>query len=423
MENQKEGLNWKVNLLLAIILSVVAIVIRLPILSHPAEIIFDEFYYVDAAQQILGGKPDPNWVHPPVGKYLIGSGILLFGDNPVGWRIVGVLFGGFSVFVLFYLGLELFRNTTSALIAGFLLTIDPLHFVQTRIAMLDALFLPFVLIGFYGVLRHFRSSRLEDENPKSYSHWLLVAGISIGAGLTIKWTAALVIPGVIAIYVVYTLRRRDKQFIVRSLGAWSRRASLMGLLFIVMPVAIFLSGYTLDFIRGTTFEEWLAIQFSIIDFQTTVRSEHPYSSPAWTWVLSLKPMLYYLDESADAIIRLEGNNIAWLFGLVGVGYVAYRAVRGGRIAAFVLITFAIQYLPWFLSPRTTYLFYFFPSVPFFHLASTYLLTVFMTYNYKREGLIVTLVFLTGVLGLFVYAFPTYVGIPQTFWSTLISGVD
>ena len=422
MENEPGGFDWRINLLLAVLIATGALAIRALLLSHPAEIIFDEFYYVDAAQKILQGEDDPNWVHPHVGKYLIGSGIILFGDNSFGWRIIGVVFGSISVFLIYYLAMELFQSTSSALVASFLLAIDPLHFVQTRIAMLDTYFLPFVILAFYSVLRHFRDARLEGEEPKAYSHWLLISGISIGIGLTTKWSTALAIIGVIVIYVLYSLRHRETQFI-RGFRTWGKRVAILGSIFVVIPLSIFVSSFSLDFHRGTSLNHWLSTQYAIIDFQTTVTSEHPYMSPAWTWILNLNPMLYYLDESANAIIRAEGNNIAWWFSIIAVGYISYRAVRGGRIAAFVVIAIATQYLPWFISPRTTYLFYFFPTLPFIYLASAYLLTIFMSWEYKKFGLILTLVYLLSVLGLFTYAFPTYIGVSQMFWSNLVYGID
>ena len=74
-ETVDRGYDWKISFMLSVLLFLGALAIRLLFLNHPGEVIFDEFYYVDAARMIILGEGDPNWVHPPVGKYFIGLGI------------------------------------------------------------------------------------------------------------------------------------------------------------------------------------------------------------------------------------------------------------------------------------------------------------------------------------------------------------
>ena len=75
-------------------------------LGTPKEYIFDEVYYAKDAKTILKGRVGPtekafpwepgkevSWPHPEWGKFLIAGGILLFGDNAVGWRFASALAG------------------------------------------------------------------------------------------------------------------------------------------------------------------------------------------------------------------------------------------------------------------------------------------------------------------------------------------
>ena len=368
---------------------------------------------------IILGEGDPNWVHPPVGKYFIGLGILLFGDNSFGWRIMAVIFGSLSIFLIYYIALEIFQKISSALIAGFLLLIDPLHFVHTRIAMLDAFLLPFLLLSFYGMLRHFRYSKTGDQVSMFYSHWLLISALSIGIALSVKWTATLGILGIIMIYLLFTFRIRRREFSIRELKALVKHSLFTCFLFIIIPLTVFFFSFSIFFLYGTSFEEWYRTQLAIIEFQASIQSVHPYQSRAWTWILNLKPMLYYLSESGNAIIKAEGNNISWWFGLISLPYLSYIAIKGRRIATFILIGIGTQYLPWFISPRTTYLFYFFPTVPFICLASTFILTILLNQKHTILGRIFVILYLFGVAFTFIYAIPTYLGIPSTFWQDLL----
>ena len=60
--------------------------------------------------------------------------------------------------------------------------------------------------------------------------------------------------------------------------------------------------------------------------------------------------------------------------LIAVPYLpfAWRRTRDWR-AGFLLLAFALQYVPWFLVSRPTFLFYVLPLTPFMTLAITYLL--------------------------------------------------
>src|SRR5690606_39968579 len=68
---------------------------------------FEVSWAKNANSQLLsagGGVPTPAdaayGVHPPVGKYVIGLGELIFGFEPFGWRFMTALLGTLSVLML-----------------------------------------------------------------------------------------------------------------------------------------------------------------------------------------------------------------------------------------------------------------------------------------------------------------------------------
>jgi dolichyl-phosphate-mannose--protein O-mannosyl transferase len=97
--------------------TVLAGILRFWNLGHPHSLVFDETYYVKDAwsqwnlgyaatlarrrgRRLAAGETDifttdPSFVvHPPLGKYLIGAGMWLFGpENAFGWRFATALFG------------------------------------------------------------------------------------------------------------------------------------------------------------------------------------------------------------------------------------------------------------------------------------------------------------------------------------------
>ena len=88
-----------------ILIAIASFVLRLINLGSTKGYIFDEVYYVDGARDLLkygvevSGSSPEFIVHPPVGKWLIGGGIAIFGDNEFGWRFATALIGTLLILV------------------------------------------------------------------------------------------------------------------------------------------------------------------------------------------------------------------------------------------------------------------------------------------------------------------------------------
>ena len=131
-------------------------------LDVPARIFFDETYYVNDARAYLQHAVEAGFaVHPPVGKWFIATGISLLGDNPVGWRIMGAAVAALTVWLVYLMGLRLFRRVGVAALAGLLLGLDGLFFVQARTGMLDIYLALFTVLGAYLLLLDRDRSGLE----------------------------------------------------------------------------------------------------------------------------------------------------------------------------------------------------------------------------------------------------------------------
>jgi len=155
--------------LLVLGLTLVAFLLRLYRLDLPDRLIGDETYYVPAARSILGqneeGVPrDTIRGHPPLGKMLIAVGMLLFGDNPLGWRIMPVIAGTLAIPVFYILLRRLFwgrkEMAYAPLIATFLFSFETLTFYFSRVARIDIFMLLFLLAGIYFLLDQGRTRRL-----------------------------------------------------------------------------------------------------------------------------------------------------------------------------------------------------------------------------------------------------------------------
>ena len=86
--------------------------------------------------------------HPPLGKLLIAVGILIYGDQWYGWRIMSAIFGAIGVAIMYWLAHAMTKSRPVALLASGLLMIDGLYFVESRTGVLDIFGTVFMLGAF-----------------------------------------------------------------------------------------------------------------------------------------------------------------------------------------------------------------------------------------------------------------------------------
>src|SRR6266545_6388620 len=84
----------------------VAGALRVIRLGTPAKYIWDEFYGQDACfylhmpAAVCGTSQELTWTHPPLGKWLLAPGILMYGYSPFGRRVAAAAMGTLAVALL-----------------------------------------------------------------------------------------------------------------------------------------------------------------------------------------------------------------------------------------------------------------------------------------------------------------------------------
>src|SRR3569833_4400554 len=78
---------------------------------------------------------------------LIALRLNLFGDNPIGWRILPLAFGALTVTAVWLWTLALTEDVALALFSAALTGLDGIVFVQARIAMLDIFLICFCVLA------------------------------------------------------------------------------------------------------------------------------------------------------------------------------------------------------------------------------------------------------------------------------------
>jgi dolichyl-phosphate-mannose-protein mannosyltransferase len=386
-----------------------AALLRFVRLGFPTDLVFDEIFYArDACWYVIGteevcGITDlASRSHPPLGKWLIGAGIRLFGYDPFGWRVAVAAAGTLSVALVHVLGWRLLRGhttgrgaTVGAIVASSLLAMDFLHLVHSRVGMLDAFITLFVIgaVTFVVLDRDRMRERLDPPWWWSLTlgrPWRLLAGICIGAATATKWSGAYVAPAVIGLVIAWELAdRRRAQPGIRWWPAFKaafRREALPTVVLLgVVPLAVYVASY-IGRMPGTVLAPpwevgsvWRGIwdhQQAMLEFHSTLGGDHPYQSPPWSWPVLRRPVAYWFgtDDGYREILAL-GNPLVWWPGLLALAAMIVTWARGrwrsDRPEPVILAAAIATFLPWLVlsgDRSQTFLWYFLPTVPFVGLA-------------------------------------------------------
>jgi dolichyl-phosphate-mannose-protein mannosyltransferase len=402
-----ENAHWTwLDTIAASVVVIGAALMRLVSLARPTDLVFDEIFYArDACWYVIGTENVcgitelASRTHPPLGKWLIGSGIAAFGYEPVGWRVAVAVAGILSVGLVYLLARRLVRRvaggrgaTVGAVAASGLLATDFLHLVHSRVGMLDAFIALFVIGAVTFVVLDRDRTRDRPDPPWWWRltlgrPWRLLAGVCLGAAAATKWSGAYVAPAVIGLVIAWEIveqrRRTPDAGGWRSFTAAFRREALPTIVLLgVVPLLVYIASYTgrmpgaliaLPWEVGSVWRGIWDHQQAMLDFHTTLAGDHPYQSPPWSWPLLRRPVAYWFAEDGGMYreILALGNPLVWWPGLIALAVLAVTWWRARwalhRPEPVILAAAVATYLPWLIlsgDRSQTFLWYFLPTVPF-----------------------------------------------------------
>jgi dolichyl-phosphate-mannose-protein mannosyltransferase len=439
-----DALRWSVADFLAVVaVTLLAAALRLWRLGVPSALMFDETYYAkDAcwyafgAERVCGVASEQTAVHPPLGKWLLAAGVRVLGYNALGWRVAAALAGAATVTLLFILARKLLGSTLGAVVAAGALAIDPLHFVQSRIAMLDVFVAGFGVAAFTFLLWD-RNQSIADLARGGVRPWRIAAGTAAGAALASKWSGVLVVVAAVCLSLTWAVAVRRREGGARPFDRAIRRdgPSILWWL-VVWPLVIYSATYV-GRIEGAIFElpwasgAWLRElwerQTYMYDFHSNLTATHSFQSPPWSWPLLKRPVSYFFEETPSGDYRevlATGNPLAWWAALVVMAILVGKWLRVRDVASpegFILAGFALLYGPWMVlagDRSAVFLFYLLPALPFMYLALGYGAARLRPTRWRSPTVAL---FGAGITALFVFYHPLLVahGIPYESWRTRI----
>ncbi|WP_036368567.1 phospholipid carrier-dependent glycosyltransferase [Mobiluncus curtisii] len=360
-----------------LVVSILVFLTRVVRLDAIKTLVFDETYYVKDAYGLIKRGYEVQWpkdydstfltgsfktplegafvVHPTVGKWLIGLGIKLFGNQPFGWRIAVCIAGAVAVYLVGRIVWELFGNARMATLASVLMGLDGVQIALSRTAILDIILEMFILLGVLCVVRdqlsyrprliaalasvdatrrteqlrqrfrraknataaNSRGSSRPSTGPGSTSDfsnfslawgpicwwrpWLFAAGIAFGLAMSVKWSGLYVL----AVFGIFVFLRElsarwstEPRWIGSSVltGGIPAFVNLVPIAFLTY-VASWIGWFTHSQAWGHTnrglVADWLDYHRQIFIFHTNLDATHPYMANPWGWLLQLRPTSFY----------------------------------------------------------------------------------------------------------------------------------
>ncbi|WP_242139508.1 phospholipid carrier-dependent glycosyltransferase [Sphingomonas sp. TREG-RG-20F-R18-01] len=378
-------------------------------LTIPTKLMFDETHYVPAARTLIALSGPTNIEHPLLAKEIIAGGILLFGDNSLGWRFFSTLAGTATVLGVFAIVLLMVGRVRPAVFGALFTLFNFTVFVQARIGMLDGFMAAFVVTGLAALLWAMRA----PDGRHAWARWIGGA-VLLGLAVAAKWIAAPLIAFAALGFIL--LRLHDARLRGRSVFAalnagtnrhWPGMAAIPAVLVLgAVSIATYLATFAPAFFYlhdPMTLGTLLPFQKHMYDRQTMPLPKHPYQSGWWSWPIMVRP-IWYLYERVDGAQRgvLLIGNVAILWG--GLIAVAACLVEGVRARSPRLLAAAGlwlgSYAIWVVIPKKIGFFY------YYYLPSIALcVALSLAFDHFPAARRRDTAFLAGVIALFAIFYP------------------
>jgi dolichyl-phosphate-mannose-protein mannosyltransferase len=120
-------------------------------LGFPPRRMWDEIYFPVFARKYLDGVQFFD-LHPPLGKFIMATSIAVFGDTPIGWRLMPAVFGCALILLGAVLGWYLTQEGVGALLTAAFFAGETIFVAYSRTGIMDGILVFFTLATFLAAL-------------------------------------------------------------------------------------------------------------------------------------------------------------------------------------------------------------------------------------------------------------------------------
>ncbi|MGV8122967.1 MAG: phospholipid carrier-dependent glycosyltransferase [Candidatus Xenobiia bacterium LiM19] len=423
--------DFRYDLVIILILMLFTLLSRSYRLGFPPKMYFDEIYYAKAGQEYMQHKEDTNWVHPPLAKLIITQGMVFsrsmqailvkFGmakpiQYALEWRFASLVTGLLMIPLIYLFALRLFKKRYTAAVSAFLLSIELLHFVESRICMIDIFLAFFMLAGAFAAYCYIES---EDK----YGPYLFLTVIIFGLAAACKWSG---IFGAFACYFCMIFLKTTEEererlqemeksslpaAIFRQCVVRYPRALTMGALFFIFGLSMQLISYIPFFVNGGKLDNLLSYYPRTLHFHYKEKWSHPYLSQMWMWPLMIRPIWYLFDEAYGkiyGIVAMGSPLFWWGFIILLIELIIVAAVERKREQIFLIFGYFSPFIFWIISNKGGFFYYMTPCAAWMALITAYGLE---RWRDTRAGTVMGWIYLAALFIFFICFLPIVAGYP------------
>lgn len=315
----------------------------------------DTRIHVPAALFYRWGQSGPdNWWGPPLKYLLLRASMLVGGNDGVGWRVLGVLFGAGIATMVFLIARRAFGDHRVVVAATALTALDPVIVVFSRGTTEEVPSVFFALAAIVLWLRAREGDRVRD--------WV-GAGVLLGLAVSAKWSAVAVGAAILALSLA--ARPRD-----------ARRASMLVGALALVPLAVYVATYLPWFTRGYSLSDLLTLHLDSTRVQS-IGMWAPYGpmvpslGRAGWWMVDFVGTVYArpLPSSLTVYQAVMNDPVLWVLFVPCSLYLAWwgwKKRRGDWLLLGAL--FPAMYTSFVTAPRPMLIYSGVTIVPFGFLA-------------------------------------------------------
>lgn len=290
----------------------------------------DDGLYAFAGYYYLFQKGDissVNFEHPPLGKYLIGLSILLFGNE----NIINIIYFLFLLLLTYKLSQILLSNRILSVLSVGILSLDPLFLDNLVRSLLDLPFTLFFVGGLYFFLLGLKKSG-----------FLYLSFIFWGAAFSTRFFPAMVLIYLYMLLVILIYKRR-------SLAEYLKASFLLPAVYLVSHISFFV--YHPSLIQFLRHKKWMLAWFTgtpvilgniwrNIFTGTYLDSTKKLAvNNLWTPVISSVVVLAVIIFRKN-IFDKQKQNLLIIYGL-SIIYLLYLTVLTGGLQKFLMPIYPI----------------------------------------------------------------------------------
>jgi dolichyl-phosphate-mannose-protein mannosyltransferase len=352
-----------------------------------------------------------DWKYAPITDLILAGTMTLFGDNPVGWRMSGIVLGTASIMLVYLIARRLYPNSSTPLLAASLLAFDPfhIHFCRTITQEIPVIF--FFLLFLYLIVEY-------SENNRNTLAW---AGIALGLTVATKIYFVFAIPLTI-IYAFYRdLQRREKGHVFILCLEYAAKL-------ILLPLTIYLLAHILWFGRGHTLPELIQLKsdaYWVFGHNFTFENAELLiqGGRSWEWFLKVFSFGHQLSPDGQySRFAIQINNPLFrIMVLPAMGVVLYHAIKTRRLQEIIApALFMSCYTLFFLAKRPMNSYSALVLLPFAYLALAHAVSI-LAKRFKQET-VTTIFFLSAIIISGCYLFPVSAGfmVPVDLYKPILS---